>query len=67
MEGSYEVFVAVGRPGEPINGGLRRQPSQGVDVKRYTTSDFVEWSEPEVVLFLPNGIPPPGSIDNLIQ
>eukprot|EP00117_Sycon_ciliatum_P018397 scpid74529/ scgid17025/ len=75
----YEVFVAVGRPGEPWQqqegerhdaDRVRQAPGggdfaadknatapfvDGVQVKRYTTEDFLKYSDPVVVLFLPNG------------
>ena len=61
---SYEVFVAVGRPGEPIAAAAsndRDGAQDGVAVQRHTTSDFVTWSGPTTVLFLPNG-PSPGKL-----
>ena len=66
-EGVFEVFVAVGRPGEPWFDSSYREvrpgsdtneralSEDGVQVKRYTTSDFKKYSEPVVVLFLPDG------------
>jgi len=62
--GLYEVFVAVGRPGEPIGFPFERgsrsptsigEMMAGVEIKRYTTSDFEIWSTPVTVLDLPNG------------
>jgi hypothetical protein len=56
LGGTYEVFAAVGRPGEPIAevtaGDL--QPD-GVSVLRFTTTDLVHYSSPTTVLFLENG------------
>lgn len=75
--GSYEVLVAVGRPGEPITGSntsfsltsvssrsQNPRSSGGVVVQRYTTSDFLAWSAPTTVLYLPNGEGPttPGKL-----
>lgn len=63
--GTYEVFVACGRPGEPIKpakeklGGLEPRPD-GVSVLRFTTTDFLSWTGGTVVLFLPDGTPRPG-------
>ena len=64
---SYEVFVAVGRPGEPIaaaassDGDGAQDGVDGVAVQRYTTANFVTWAGPTTVLFLPNG-PSPGKL-----
>lgn len=59
---SYEVFVAVGRPGEPIvAAGTSSTNTDGVAVQRYTTADFVTYAGPTTVLFLPNG-PSPGKL-----
>ena len=62
---TFEVFLAVGRPGEPLTAESEATPSTGgVSVDRYTTTNFVEYSEPTTVLFLPNDTPPPGSATN---
>ena len=55
-----QVFVAVGRPGEPLGSSGTSAAgapprSDGVSVQRYTTADFVTYSEPMTVLFLANG------------
>ena len=69
--GEYEVFVAVGRPGEPLLLLPRREeggssddkpppppaPPGGIAVERFTTSDFVRYSPPVTVLYLPNNSP----------
>ena len=76
--GSYEVFVAVGRPGEPIKGrgttdsevnrGLSDAPrAGGISVQRYTTTDFVKYSDPMTVLFLPNDTPSKGRRASLLD
>lgn len=57
--------MAVGRPGEPLLG----DQADGVQIKRYLTTDMREWSQPEVVLDLPNGWRPdatPGENDGAI-
>jgi hypothetical protein len=58
----YEVFVAVGRPGEPIQeiGETHYYdppgPANGVAVLRFVTQDFVSYPDPPVtVLYLPDG------------
>tara|TARA_B110000208_G_scaffold123260_1_gene150400 strand:+ start:99 stop:1910 length:1812 start_codon:yes stop_codon:yes gene_type:complete len=51
---TYEVYVALGRGGEPL-GQMNASAPSGVTLKRYTTRDFVHWDEPIVVLFLPDG------------
>eukprot|EP00039_Didymoeca_costata_P007937 m.105565 g.105565 ORF g.105565 m.105565 type:complete len:556 (-) comp13880_c2_seq4:43-1710(-) len=64
--GTYEIFVAIGRPGEPfhdVNGKLT-QNYTGVSVNRYTTTDFISYEGPTTVLFLPNG-PSYGVVGNL--
>eukprot|EP00038_Savillea_parva_P029787 m.73470 g.73470 ORF g.73470 m.73470 type:complete len:615 (-) comp8840_c0_seq1:262-2106(-) len=60
--GTYEIFVAVGRPGEPYRQPLHTMqgPSgdgdtPGVKIQRYTTTDFKTWDGPTTVLFLPDG------------
>jgi len=67
----YEVFVAIGRPGEPIGrraavaaAASTTAPADqaGVDVNRYTTVDFKTYSAPTTVLFLPNGPTNDGNI-----
>eukprot|EP01045_Picozoa_sp_COSAG04_P003528 COSAG04_NODE_144_length_22941_cov_54.823614_14_plen_154_part_00 len=63
----YEVFVASGRPGEPLLGSTQRDQPGGVSVDRFTTSDFMTYSKPVTVLFLPNAPsdkppPPPPSV-----
>jgi hypothetical protein len=64
-----EIFVAVGRPGEPygavVHGGSSClcsntcpqacNPDQGVKLQRFTTKDFKTWSEPVTVAYFPNG------------
>jgi hypothetical protein len=64
-----EIFVAVGRPGEPYMFGGREgsgclcsntcpqacNPDQGVKLQRFTTTDFKTWSEPVTVAYFPNG------------
>jgi len=66
----YEIFVAVGRPGEPILGeDSPASAIEGVEIKRYTTQDFSRWSEGVTVLDLPNGWKPdalPGENDGSI-
>ena len=48
----YEVYVAVGRPGEPLLAG---GAARGVSVLRFTTTDLYHYSAPSEVLFLENG------------
>ena len=62
LEPGYEVFVVVGRPGEPQplfttskSSSVNADPTDGVSVERYTTTDFISWSGPVSVLFLENG------------
>ena len=66
---SYEVYVVVGRAGEPITAANSTDHSgkrdskwdpPGVFVNRYTTTDFVQWSAPVRVLFLADGWLPGG-------
>ena len=49
-DGSFDVFSAVGRPGEPIGAAPPGRPG-GVSVLRHTTTDFQSYSKPELVLF----------------
>jgi hypothetical protein len=64
----FEVYVAAGRPGEPLGSrglhqpppGPPRPPGSGVGVDRYTTRDFVTYSPSVTVLFLPDGGPAGG-------
>ena len=61
----YEVYAAIGRPGEPVPLGGNRSsgralgadgfPTNGVSFVRFTSSDLVSWSAGTVVLFLENG------------
>jgi len=62
--GTYEIFVACGRPGEPYRKPARHlakpppgPPSAdvGVTINRVTTKDFNTWSAPVAVGWLPNG------------
>ena len=63
--GMYEVFVAVGRPGEPYRHPILdtqhlskpppAPPGSGVKIQRITTTDFKEWTEPITVGWLPSG------------
>ena len=65
--GTFEVFVAVGRPGEPYRRPLLDlqytdaakppppPPGSGVKIQRITTSNFMEWSQPVTVGWLPSG------------
>ena len=63
--GEYEIFVAVGRPGEPLQRGGAADnkpppppaPPGGVAVQRFTTNDFMHYSPPVTVLYLPNNSP----------
>ena len=54
---TWEVYVAVGRPGEPVQDAAA-PPCQGlaggVSVIRFVTSDFINYSSPTIVLFLPS-------------
>ena len=59
-----EIFVAVGRPGEPYSDvsclcsntcPQACNPDQGVKLQRFTTTDFKTWSEPVTVAYFPNG------------
>ena len=67
----YEIFVAVGRPGEPfrLEGGQGAEVDvpAGVRVERFTTRDFLTYSQPVTVLFLPTGVGGPsgtaGTVD----
>lgn len=64
----FEVYVVVGRSGEPITANSSSSNGQskstwdppGVFVNRYTTKDFVTWSAPVRVLFLADGWLPGG-------
>ena len=64
--GTYEVFIAVGRPGEPYRRPILdaqyhlskpppAPPGSGVKIQRITTTDFNEWTEPITVGWLPSG------------
>ena len=59
--GTFEVWAAVGRPGEPLlttpltTASPRAAKSKGVTIYRYTTTDFKSWDEPIAALFLANG------------
>ena len=59
----FEVFIAVGRAGEPFTptSGPQFSPGDdapGVYVHRYTTSNLKDWEGPTVVLFLADGWQP---------
>lgn len=50
--GAYEIFAAVGRPGEPIARHLHpteASPPQGVSVLRFTSTDLKTYSKPTQV------------------
>eukprot|EP00041_Stephanoeca_diplocostata_P038948 m.1570885 g.1570885 ORF g.1570885 m.1570885 type:complete len:568 (-) comp25301_c0_seq53:1950-3653(-) len=58
--GTYEIFVAVGRPGEPYRQPISTIPTgsfdeAGVKINRYTSTDLRSWDGPVTVLFLPDG------------
>ena len=68
----YEIWAAVGRPGEPKNnddGGnniVKKSSSSiiGVSIFRFTTTDLIHYSKPSELLFLENGSgSPPGMND----
>lgn len=69
--GVYEVYVAAGNPGEPLPAAqaaavvdaLGIAPPGGVSVLRFTTSDFVSWSQPLLSLFLAVGSGGPKGTD----
>jgi len=63
----YEVWAAVGRPGEPLTAAVGTSTNTnkiGVSVLRFTTKDLVHYTEPVELLFLESGSgSPPDSND----
>ena len=52
---AYEVYAAVGRPGEPISDTMSDVVPNGVSVLRFTSDDLITYSSPLEVLYLENG------------